>query len=72
MDEIRSVLSQDIAVLQQSKNDGVGEIAGIIDCWNEQQIEEKIIESIANTNNAILEQYLEGQSISFTELENKL
>jgi len=70
--EIQSDLSPDIVVLKQSKKEGEGDSAELFDCWNKIHQEEKIIESIANTSDVILEKYLDGHPIPFTELENNL
>ena len=69
--EIRNELSEDIVVLQQSNNDGEAN-ANIIDCWNDENINEGIKESIANKNDVILEKYLDDQKLTFAELDNEL
>jgi len=69
--EIRNEISENIVVLQQSKNDGE-EVAGIIDNWNDGNIDEEIKESIANKNDDILEKYLDDQNLTFAELDNEL
>jgi ribosomal protection tetracycline resistance protein len=69
--EIKNDLSQDIVVLQKSQNEGeVG--ATIESCWSRNELNENTIESIANTDDEILEQYLDGQKLSFDGLENAL
>ena len=72
LDEIRNDLSPDIVVLQKSTDDGEGEKAAVISCWNEHQIDEQILESIVNTNDAILEKYLNDETLPFQELEGAL
>lgn len=72
LDEIRNDLSQDIVVLQQSENEGEGDKAKTESCWSESRLNEEIIESIANTNDSILDQYLEEKDITFAELDNAL
>lgn len=72
LDEIRNDLSSNIVVLQESTNDGEKDKANTIDCWNENHIQEEIFESIANTNDAILEKYLNDETVSFRELDDEL
>lgn len=72
LDEIRNDLSSNIVVLQESINDGEKDKANTIDCWNESHIQEEIFESIANTNDAILEKYLNDETVSFRELDDEL
>lgn len=72
LDEIRNDLSSNIVVLQESINDGEKDKVNTIDCWNESHIQEEIFESIANTNDAILEKYLNDETISFRELDDEL
>lgn len=72
LDEIRNDLSSNIVVLQESANDGEKDKVNTIDCWNESHIQEEIFESIANTNDAILEKYLNDETVSFRELDDEL
>lgn len=72
LDEIRNDLSSNIVVLQESINDGEKDKVNTIDCWNESHIQEEIFESIANTNDAILEKYLNDETVSFRELDDEL
>lgn len=72
LDEIRNDLSPDIVVLQESTNDGEKDKANTIDYWNENHIQEEIFESIANANDAILEKYLNDETVSFRELDDEL
>ena len=71
INEIKKDLSEDIVVLQQSKNDGEPD-ANIIDCWNENNIDEEVTESIANQDDDILEKYLDDQEIPFSQLDDEL
>lgn len=72
LDEIRNDLSRTIVVLQESKNDGEGEKVEVISCWNEQQTNDQIIESIANVNDTILDKYLNDETVLFQELDEAL
>lgn len=72
IDEIRNDLSPNTVVLQESENDGEGEKAEVISCWNENYIQEEVFESIANTNDVILEKYLNEETVPFQELEGAL
>lgn len=72
LEEIRNDLTSDILLLQQSENEGEGERAAIHSSWNAHQLNEEIIESIANLDDAILENYLNGESIAFETLDQAL
>lgn len=71
IDEIINDLSSDIIVMQKSINDGEAN-ADILDLWNQEKIDDKAIESIANTSDVVLEKYLDGKDISFTDMEKYL
>ncbi|RLD57553.1 MAG: GTP-binding protein [Bacteroidetes bacterium] len=70
--EIRNNLTDDIVVLQESINDGEGNAANINSCWNENNICEQTLESIANNNDVILEKYINNETVSFCELDEEL
>jgi len=72
LEEIRTELTEDIVVLQESENEGEGEKVKTIDCWNRNKIQEQTIESIANTDDAILEKYLNEDTVTFLELDKAL
>lgn len=72
LEEIRNDLTADIILLQQCENEGDGERATIRNSWHELQMNEEIIESIANVDDAILEQYLNGENIAFTQMNKAL
>lgn len=68
--EIKQDLSSNSLLLQELKKDSNGETIQIVDVWNNPLFKEKITEEISNVDDLMLEKYLEGQSISLTELEN--
>jgi len=69
--EIQEDLKLSIFPMQKAQNKGEKEIL-LKELWNENLITEAQIESIANTNDVILEKYIEGNEISFTEWDNQL
>ncbi|HRW63251.1 MAG TPA: GTP-binding protein, partial [Bacteroidales bacterium] len=64
--EIKKELTGQIVVLTEVKNEASNN-AGIISLWNENYKNEQTLESIANRDESILEKYLEGNDIEFTE-----
>ncbi len=69
--EIRKELNNKLAVLYSVSNEETPE-AIIESVWDEQNLNEDVVESIANTNEEILEKYLNEETLSFTELNNCL
>ncbi len=72
LEEIKSDLEVEIVALQKAVDVGEGEQVEIESIWNTQSIDESVIETIANTNDDILEKYLEGQPLTFVELNSAL
>jgi len=69
--EIEKELTEKIVVLSEVKNEAPNN-ASIISLWNENNKSEQIIESVANSDESILEKYLEGSDMEFAELETAL
>ncbi|MFO7827743.1 MAG: translation factor GTPase family protein, partial [Bacteroidales bacterium] len=71
INEIKKELTSQLAVLQKVSNEATGD-AEIHSIWNEDNLNTNIIETIANTDEGILEKYLDEQELSFSELNNTL
>ena len=69
--EIKKELTDKLAVLYEGLNESSAE-ANIQSIWSDQNLNEIIVESIANTDEEILEKYLDEQTLFFTELDNSL
>jgi len=69
--EIKKELTNKLAVLCSISNEETPE-ANIEAKWGEQNLNEDVIESIANTDEGILEKYLSEETLSFTELDDSL
>lgn len=69
--EIKKELSSSLVVLQEIQNEGDNN-ATILSCWDESHIPEDLTESIAGSSEELLDKYLEGREISFTELDETL
>ncbi|MBN1649954.1 MAG: TetM/TetW/TetO/TetS family tetracycline resistance ribosomal protection protein [Bacteroidales bacterium] len=68
--EIKQDLSANSILLQELKKDSHVETIQIVDVWNNPLFKNELTEEISNVDDLIMEHYLEGQSISLTELEN--
>ena len=71
IDEIKIDITSKIAILQQSINEG-NKTADVKTIWDNDNICEDVVETIANNNDAILEKYLNEETLSFDELNNEL
>lgn len=69
--EINKELTNKLAVLFDTVNEASNE-ANIKSVWSADNVNEKVIEAVANTNESILEKYLEEQPLSFSELDQGL
>ena len=69
--EIKKELTEKLAILYDVSNEASND-ADIVSVWNNENKSEQIIEAIANSDEKILEKYLEEQEISFSELEKAL
>ncbi len=71
INEIKKELTDKLAILY----DVIAEASNESDInlvWSEEKKNEEVIETIANTNEAVLEKYLEEENISFSELDKSL
>ena len=71
VNEIKRELTEKLVVFNKVSNEASNE-ANIESIWNEQNINDNIIEAIANADESILEKYLDDQQLSFTELDNSI
>lgn len=71
INEIKKELTDKLAILFNPVEEASNE-ADIKSVWHEQNINENVLESIANNDEQILEKYLEEEDISFSELDNAL
>ncbi|MBT3208401.1 MAG: TetM/TetW/TetO/TetS family tetracycline resistance ribosomal protection protein [Bacteroidetes bacterium] len=69
--EIKQDLCSDIAVLQKAVDEGDAK-ANVLNCWKDTEIDENVLEIIANNDDEILESYISEADISFDELNNSL
>jgi ribosomal protection tetracycline resistance protein len=69
--EIKKDLEIDLFPMQKAQNEGEKDVS-IIELWDENIITEAQIEAIANTNDSILEKYVEEKELSFDELDIQL
>ena len=69
--EIKKELTEKLAILYDVSNEASND-ADIVSVWNNENKSEQIIEAIANSDEKILEKYLEEQEISFSELDQSL
>jgi ribosomal protection tetracycline resistance protein len=69
--EIKKELTDKLAVLYQVSNEASSE-ASIESVWDDKSLNNLVVESIANSNEIILEKYLDEQKLSFSELNNSL
>ncbi|NVO19936.1 MAG: TetM/TetW/TetO/TetS family tetracycline resistance ribosomal protection protein [Bacteroidetes bacterium] len=69
--EIRSELRLNPLGLQNCSEEGSPGVT-ITELWNEGKMDESIVERIAETNESFLEKYLEGEKLTFTELDEQL
>ncbi|MFC2152518.1 GTP-binding protein [Bacteroidota bacterium] len=69
--EINKELTDKLVVLNDIINEASND-ANIISIWNEHNINDVILESIANIDEQMLEKYLEETTLSFFELNNSL
>jgi len=66
LNEIHKELTQKSLPLQNTLDEGNNH-ATVIACWNPSSVNDKIIESIASTDDILLEKYINGERISFDE-----
>jgi len=71
LQEIEKEFSDSLAVLNRVKNEGE-ESVDIVSVWNSSNQHEKTIEILANSNEEILENYVDGNPISFQKLNDAL
>lgn len=71
INEIKRELTDNLVVFNEVLNEASND-ANIENLWNEKNVSENIIEAIANTDESILEKYLDDQKLLFTELDNSL
>ncbi len=71
INEIKKELTTHPAVLQQLSNEATKD-ATIRSVWNNNTLNEDIIETIAGSNEVILEKYLNEQELSFSALDKAL
>ena len=71
INEIKKELTDKLAELYDVSNEASND-ANIISVWNNDTKSEQVIEAIANSDETILEKYLEEQEISFLELDQAL
>jgi len=71
IEEIEKELTNSLAIIQEVKNEGDSN-ASINSIWNTENINNILLEKIADFNDTILEQYLEETKIDFNELNSAL
>lgn len=71
INEIKKELTDKLAVLYDALNEATND-ADIITVWNNENRSDQVVEAIANSDESILEKYLEEQEISFSELNQSL
>ncbi len=69
--EIKKDLELAVFPMQKTENEGEKDVS-IIELWDEDIITESQIETIANTNDSILEKYVEEKELSYNELNTQL
>ncbi|MEI8202372.1 MAG: translation factor GTPase family protein [Bacteroidota bacterium] len=69
--EIHKELTQKTIVLQQTSNEGEND-ANILSCWNPSAMNENLIETLASTDDFLLDKYLNAQTIGFDEANSCL
>jgi ribosomal protection tetracycline resistance protein len=69
--EIKKELTDNLVVFNRVNHEASNE-ANIESVWNNQEINEDVIEQIANADEKILEKYLDDQKLLFEELDNSL
>jgi len=69
--EIRKDLTDKLAVIYDSIDEASNE-ANIKSVWNDENLNENVVEAIAYSNELILEKYLEEEQLSFSELDKAL
>lgn len=69
--EIKKELTDKLAVFDRAINEASNE-ANIESVWNNEVLNEGVVEQIANADEKILEKYLDDQKLSFVELDNSL
>lgn len=71
IEEIEKELTSSLAVINEAINEGDNN-ASIQSIWNKEILNEKTLETLSETNDDILEQYLEGKTIDFGKADNAL
>lgn len=69
--EIKKDLTDKLTLVYNVSNEATSEVC-ISSVWNETNIDDLIVEAIANTDEVILEKYLDEEKLTFTELNNSL
>lgn len=69
--EIKKDLTDKLAVLYSVSNEASSEVC-IESVWSEANLNDSIVEVIANADEIILEKYLDEEKLTFTELDNSL
>ena len=71
INEIHKELTQNTITLQQTINEGNND-ATIVSCWDSSVINENLLETIASTDDVLLDKYINGESITYIEATNYL
>jgi len=71
LEEMKKELNFIPLCLQECFDEGDSDVQ-IESCWGELQMRESIIETVAATKESLLEHYLDGDAISFPELDQQL
>ena len=71
IEEIEKELTPSLAVINEAINEGDNN-ASIQSIWNTEILNEKTLETLSETNDDILEHYLDGKAIDFEKADNAL